>query len=61
MKCPLCQVEMRISRSKHVLENDDTPDVQTRLFVEQTLTCLNKQCTNFETEVDKVRNEIPLG
>ena len=61
MKCPKCQVELRITRSRNVLENDDTPDTPTKLFMEQDLTCLNKSCEDFETVVKTVRNELPIG
>ena len=61
MKCPKCQVELRIIHSRNVLENDDTPDVPTKLFMEQDLTCLNKNCEDFETIVKTVRNELPIG
>lgn len=61
MKCPLCQVELRISRSRNVLENDDTPEEPTKLFVEHELTCLNKNCSNYEQTVQTVKNELPIG
>ena len=61
MKCPLCQVEMRITRSRNVIENDDTPNEETRLYVEQELTCLNKSCDNYEKVVETSRNELPIG
>ena len=61
MKCPLCQVEMRISRSRNIVENDDTPDTETKLYVEQELVCMNKNCSNYEKAVKTVRNEIPIG
>ena len=61
MKCPLCNVEMRIMRSRNVVENDDTPEAETKLYVEQELSCLNKNCANYEKTVETVRNEIPLG
>lgn len=61
MKCPICQVEMRICRSRNVVENDDTPDAPTKLFVEQDLMCRNKECQNFDKVVDTVRNELPIG
>ena len=60
MKCPLCNVEMRILRSRMVVENDDTPDVPTKLFVEQEFSCLNKGCANYESTVETMKNEIPL-
>lgn len=61
MKCPLCQVEMRITKVRNVLENDDTPDAETKLFVEQELSCMNKQCSNYERVMETVKNEIPVG
>lgn len=61
MKCPLCQVEMRITKCRNILENDNTPDAETKLFVEHELTCLNKNCANYEKVVETVRNEIPIG
>ena len=60
MKCPLCNVEMRIKTTRMVLENDDTPDTPTRLFSEHYMTCLNRNCANYETTVDTIRNEIQL-
>ena len=61
MKCPLCNIEMRIIKSRMVVENDDTPDEDTKLFVEQDLTCLNKNCANYNTVVETSRNSLPLG
>ena len=61
MKCPQCQVEMRISRSRNVVENDTTPEVATKLYIEQDLTCFNKQCSNYKKVVKTVRNELPLA
>ena len=60
MKCPLCQVEMRITRSRNVVENDTTPNEVTKLYIEQDLSCLNKQCANYKKVVKTVRNELPL-
>jgi len=61
MECPKCRVQMRITRSRNVLENDNTPDVPTKLFIEQEVSCLNKDCENFETVVKTVRSELPIG
>ena len=61
MKCPLCQLEMRITRSRNVVENDDTPDTPTRLFYEQEMSCLNKNCSNYNKVVETVKNEQPIG
>ena len=61
MKCPKCQVEMRISSSRNVLENDDTPETPTKLFKVLELTCMNRNCENFDTVVQTVKNELPIG
>ena len=61
MKCPLCQVEMRIFRSRNVVANDDTPNEETKLYVEQDLTCINKNCANYDKVVETTRTELPLG
>ena len=61
MKCPLCQVELRITRSRNVVEHDDTPDQATKLYVEQELSCMNKNCGNYKTVVHTVKNEQPIG
>ena len=61
MKCPLCNVEMRIIRSHMVLENDDTPDIPTKLYAEQELSCNNTNCANYQSVVETVRNEIQLS
>lgn len=61
MKCPLCQVEMRITRSANVLENDDTPDKPTKLYTEQDFTCFNRNCENYDKVVETERVELPIG
>ena len=61
MKCPLCQVEMRISKSRYILEDDDTPEKNTKLYIEQDMSCMNKRCNNYDTVVTTVRNEVPIG
>ena len=61
MKCPICQLEMRIFRSRNVLENDNTPDAETKLFIEQELKCMNKNCQNFDKVVHVSKSELPIG
>ena len=51
MKCPLCKIEMRISRTRNIIENDNTPDAETKLYIEQELKCLNKNCSNYDKVV----------
>ena len=58
MKCPLCDVEMRITSTKNIVKMDgDTP----HLFVAQDMTCMNKKCHNYEKVVETVENEQPIG
>lgn len=61
MKCPLCNLEMRITRSRYVTENDDTPDVPTRLYQEMDMMCKNEKCTNYNTVVETVKEELALN
>lgn len=61
MKCPLCNIEMRITRTRNILENDNTPDAETKLYVEQELKCVNKNCNNYDKVVETTRNEIQIG
>lgn len=61
MKCPLCNLEMRITRSRNVVENDDTPETPTKLYTEMELSCMNKNCSNYQKVVETVRNEEPIG
>ena len=61
MKCPLCQVEMRISKSRLVVENDDRPDKETIVYRIQELSCMNRDCANYDKVVESVRNRLPIG
>lgn len=57
MKCPLCDVEMRITNTKNVLRMiDNVP----HLYVAQDLSCMNKQCGNYDKVVETVENEQPI-
>lgn len=61
MQCPLCRLEMRITSTRNVVEHDDTPNEPTKLFIEQDLSCVNRNCENYDKVVDTVRSEIPLS
>jgi len=61
MKCPECSLELRITNSRNVVENDDTPNEPTKLFVVQDLSCMNKNCSKYNTVVESVRTELPIG
>lgn len=61
MKCPLCQLEMRVVSHRNVIEHDNTPDEQTRLYTEYDLACMNRNCENYEKVLETERNELPIG
>ncbi len=60
MKCPICGLETRITANRLVLENDDTPDLETKVYRELEFTCVNEKCSNYEQVVDTIRNEQTL-
>jgi hypothetical protein len=60
MLCPLCKIEMRINGTRHVVVNDNTPDKETELYLEQDLVCRNKKCSNYGKVVEKIRSRIEL-
>ena len=51
MKCPVCQVEMRITQSRKVEEDN-------KEYLEQDMTCMNKECTNYKTVVETTKTEL---
>lgn len=57
MKCPLCQVEMRISRTRY----RTTKEPPIRLFAVQSLVCRNGQCDNFGAVVSDVEHELAVN
>ena len=61
MKCPKCGIEMGIKSTRHRVENDNTPDKETKLFIEQDLVCRNKECTNYGSVVETIRNPVKLA
>ena len=61
MKCPKCDIEAAIVTTRYVTENDDTADKKTKLFIEQDFACRNPNCTEHETIIGTVRNEIELS
>lgn len=60
MKCPLCNNEGFIIKSGFVVENDDTPDKETTLHIEQTFVCRNANCENAGKEIGSVKNPIQI-
>lgn len=61
MKCPLCNLEMSIQASRYETVNDDSPDMETQLYMAMDLTCRNKKCSNFGKVVQTVKNQLPVN
>ena len=61
MKCPLCQVEMRISKTRYETKNDDTAEKKTKLYAVQSLVCRSKQCENYGTLVQELFHELAVN
>jgi len=57
MLCPICQLEMGISSSNNVIEVDKAT-MQPSLYLDQELSCRNKQCQNFQKVVTKIRHPL---
>lgn len=56
MKCPLCNIDMRVDDKGIHVENDNSPELPTCVYSEQSLTCINPQCKNNGKEVDVLRH-----
>lgn len=59
MKCPLCQLETRITNFRNIVTIDDnnTP----HLYREYESSCMNEKCENYKKVVDTTRDEQPIG
>jgi len=57
MKCPLCNVEMRITNTKNIVR---IVEDKVHLFISQDLSCMNKNCANYDKVVTSVENEQPV-
>lgn len=60
VKCPLCNVEMAISGHRYRTAGDDSPDTDTKLYIEQNLVCRNAQCANHGKVVTTVKTLLEL-
>lgn len=61
MKCPSCNVEAAIAKSRHVIAGDDSPNTETKLYIEQEIRCRNPNCSNYNKIISTVRNELPVS
>jgi len=46
MLCPNCAAEMRITGKRLTFTGDESPETETKAFIELTLECKNPRCTN---------------
>lgn len=53
-----CDIEPTIVRGYNVVENDDTPDAETRLYRVLIRECRNPQCPNYKRQWEE---KIPLS
>lgn len=60
MKCPKCNIEAAISKTRRVVEGDNSPDEETKLYIEQRFSCRNRQCPDFGREIGRIRNPLSL-
>ena len=60
MKCPKCNIEAAISGTRYVATGDNSPDEETKLFIEQRFSCRNRQCANFGKEIGLKKNQLGL-
>ena len=58
MLCPLCKCEMRIGATRTVVEGDNSPDTETKVYTEQDLGCRNTACDNRDHVVETVRTRL---
>lgn len=58
MKCPLCNIEASIAESKYVYEQENE---EIKLFLKQDMKCRNPNCSNYNTIIDTVKNQLPVS
>ena len=59
--CPKCNSLVRISDSKLVFENDDTPELETIAYNLMKLVCVNPECEDYcGTDVSNLRIVIEV-
>lgn len=61
MVCKVCGCELGATKMRMVVENDNTPDRETKLFTEHDWACHNKRCSEVGKVVETTRTETQLG
>lgn len=58
MQCPKCDCEMSVVNGYNVVENDDTPEKETKLYRVVQHKCLNKKCSNKDVYTQRIELEL---
>lgn len=61
MQCPKCKIEAAIVKSGYTTVNDDTPDKETELYINQEYACRNPACDNYKKVIGTVKNPLRLS
>lgn len=61
MECKKCGCELGAIKFRTVVENDTTPDAETKVFTEHDMACKNRYCEEFEKVQTVIRTEVKLG
>ena len=61
MECVECKSKLVISKTGYRAENDDTPNVPTRMICYQELSCLNEKCERKGKVVDTIEHDLELS
>jgi hypothetical protein len=64
--CPKCGLLLRVGKSYYTFENDTTPDLPTKGYINLEMLCLNADCSEYAGEdidnpkaiVDTVKNGV---
>lgn len=58
MLCPKCNTAAQIRLAKTVVENDDTPDKKTKVYLVQEFVCRNSRCEQNTKIVGEVKHQL---
>ena len=58
MKCKTCGLEAAIVRTELKLQNDDTPERETKVYKELVFACRNGRCPEHGKEVGSVIHQL---
>lgn len=60
MLCPKCNISAAIRHVGYVVDGDNDPNKETKLYVEQKFMCRNPQCADYGKVIGRKRNPIRL-